>query len=497
MAKNKSKNKNNKQQQSKISPERFMREKARKLPIGKCFITPDWQKDGLAQIIISRIRPDGKIAVGIFLVDTFCVGVKDAVYYTDYTDTEFGEMLQYYKSNLGIEEIGYTEAHNIIYGAISFAEEAGIQPAKKFGIAEYMLEEDTDDVPLIEYEFGKNGKHFLVINEAKTEMHYLNILRNNLGENFEYVIEDENYDEFEGDYNEGSSDHLLSNEDILRGMNKWLGANEESNRHPTEPYSYQYREYPENLVVKHQFITDELLSSDNFDRLPDEVIDRILALPADEAAQDIGNIVLYVIGKTYKSINDGTIGSLDNEVILHSVLLLGQIQSEKSLDAVLELLRQNDDFIEYYLGDWVCEITHYALYSAGRNNVQAIVDYLYQPGLDTLCRTVAVDALAMIVFNHPERRDEIMAIFREFLASMVTRLPKLEACDAHFAGLLISTLIDLNATELIPEIKAVYATDCVDKTIAGSCDSVIRDIKKENEWTKDRYIIPDIHKLYR
>lgn len=96
MAKKKSKNKNSSQQKAKLSPERFMREKARSLPIGKCYITPDWKEDGEAQIIITRQRSNGNLVMGAFLVDTFCLGVKDAGYNEDIPVSVFEEHLDEY-----------------------------------------------------------------------------------------------------------------------------------------------------------------------------------------------------------------------------------------------------------------------------------------------------------------------------------------------------------------------------------------------------------------
>ncbi|MBD5275177.1 MAG: hypothetical protein HDS37_03625 [Bacteroides sp.] len=67
------------------------------------------------------------------------------------------------------EEISYAEAHNLIYGAIEFAEEADIEPYGDFNVAEYILEEDTDKLPLIEYDYGKDGKHVddMICGDAK------------------------------------------------------------------------------------------------------------------------------------------------------------------------------------------------------------------------------------------------------------------------------------------------------------------------------------------
>lgn len=157
--------------------------------------------------------------------------------------------------------------------------------------------------------------------------------------------------------------------------------------------------------MRNQFIADELLSPDNYSCLPPEVIDRILALPKNEAAQDISNIILYTIGKTYKGINDDKIENSDNSAIMHSLILLARLESDKGLDAVLEIMRQTAEFADYHLGDLAPDLLHQALYACGKDNISAIEDYLAQPELDSYLRAQAPEALAMIVFNQPERRD--------------------------------------------------------------------------------------------
>ena len=499
MAKKKSKNKSKGQKQPALSPYRFMREKARTLPVGKCYIAPpDWQESGMAHVIVTRVRPSGNLVMTSFLVDTFCLGVKDAGYHENMTPSDFEEYLNNYRKGMGLEEISYNEAHNIIYGAIAFAEDGGIKPNKEFDPAGYILEEDTEDIPLIEYDFGKNGKHFLVVNPDRKEMPYYHTLKKNLGDDFEYVMPfGEEYEDDSDDDDEYSPLSKIDSETIKKafeGMSKWQ---EESDRHPDEKYTYQYPDYPQTLSVKNQFIADELLSPDNYSCLPREIIDRILALPKDEAAQDISNVILYSIGKTYKGINDDTIESWNNSAIMHSLILLAQLQSDKGLDAVLEIMRQTDEFADYHLGDLTPELLHPALYACGKDNITAIEAYLSQPGLDSYLRSQAPDALAMIIFNQPERRGEIIEVFRRLLINMISNLPVQKACDGTFAGFVMSNLMDIDAKELIPEIKATFATDCVNKTIAGGCKEVIRDIERgRGAISEYKYQIPDIYEQY-
>ncbi len=476
-----------------------MREKARTLPIGKCYISPpDWQESGMAHIIVTRVRPSGNLVMSSFLVDTFCLGVKDAGYHENMTPSDFEEYLNNYRKGMGLEEISYNEAHNIIYGAIAFAEEGGINPNKEFDTAGYILEEDTEDIPLIEYDFGKNGKHLLIVHPDRKEMPYYHILKKNLGDDFEFVMpygdEDEDDDYEEDEYSQLSK---IDSHTIKKALDGMLKMKDESDRHPDEEYTYQYPDYPLTLSVRNQFMADELLSPDNYSCLPREVIDRILALPKDEAARDISNVILYSIGKTYKGINDDTIKSWNNSAIMHSLILLAQLQSDKGLDAVLEIMRQTGEFADYHLGDLTPELLHPALYACGKDNIPAIEDYLNQPGLDSYLRSQAPDAIAMIVFQHPERRDEIINVFRRLLNNMVSNLPVQRACDGTFAGFVMSNLMDIDATELIPEIKATFATDCVNKAIAGDCKKVIKDIERgRGAIDKDKYAIPDIYEQY-
>lgn len=183
-----------------LSPKKYIKEKGRTLPLGKCYITSDWKEQGVSQIIVTRVRPAGNLAIAIFLTDTFCLGVKDIMLNHNLPPYEFEELLESMQQSIGIEEITYNEAHNIIFGAIEWAEEGGIAPHKDFAIAQYLLEEDNDDVPLIEYEFGRNGKHFLVVTSRPEEKRYIATLRKNLGENFDYSIIGNPYSDDYDDY---------------------------------------------------------------------------------------------------------------------------------------------------------------------------------------------------------------------------------------------------------------------------------------------------------
>ena len=166
------------QPQQFLSPERFLKERMRSIPIGKCYVNNDYMEEGYGNVIVTRVHTGGNISFAVYLIDFWCVGVKHCIYKLRIDDFDFDDFV----SRDDYHEISYNEAHNLVYGAIAFAEEAGVQPCKEFALAQYMLEEDTDDIPLIEYEFGKDGKYYFVANDGLEFSKYFPTLKKHLPE---------------------------------------------------------------------------------------------------------------------------------------------------------------------------------------------------------------------------------------------------------------------------------------------------------------------------
>ncbi len=92
------------------------------------------------------------------------------------------------------KEIPYVEFHNWIYGAIEFAEEVGIHPCKEFALTRYLLEEDDDNIDLIEYEYGQDGKHFLVCETVDEAKKYMPMLLKNIGDDFYFMVDGDTFE---------------------------------------------------------------------------------------------------------------------------------------------------------------------------------------------------------------------------------------------------------------------------------------------------------------
>ncbi len=137
-----------------LSPEKYIKQKARTLPIYECWVNSEWAEDGLANITVARQHTGGNFTLGLYLIDTKCLGVKDANYFFNMSPVEYREFLDHQREAMDIENIDYKLAHNIIFAGLEYADDYDFKPHPDFAVAKYILEDDTDDIELIEIGCG-------------------------------------------------------------------------------------------------------------------------------------------------------------------------------------------------------------------------------------------------------------------------------------------------------------------------------------------------------
>jgi len=172
------------------SVEAQIRTRARNLPIHKCYVNQNWQEAQLANILITRKHTNGNITSGRYLVDLKLRGVKDCVYNFNEAPFRTDELVKSYPELY--EECDYNLVHNIIHAGLEFAEDYGFEPHKDFKTAQYILDEDTDDIPLMEIPLGDDGVPVLELSHGQSGQREIALLQKTAGDNFHVVYFDEN-----------------------------------------------------------------------------------------------------------------------------------------------------------------------------------------------------------------------------------------------------------------------------------------------------------------
>lgn len=132
--------------------------KATEFPVYDVRVSMGWQNDGLAQVVVARQLPNLKFLLGIYLVDVFCLGLKDSFVRTHLKYDELTELLGHFPGKL--EDCDYEDARSIVLGGIEYAQQLGFEPIKDWKQTKHIIESERDFEH--NYTFGKDGMPFYI-----------------------------------------------------------------------------------------------------------------------------------------------------------------------------------------------------------------------------------------------------------------------------------------------------------------------------------------------
>ena len=125
-----------------------------------CYINLDFEDRGLASLHIGRKATHGEKATVVFLVDTYCLGVKDC-FGDVVSNGHYREQLEKYQRQ-GVREIDPASARRLIEDAVEYAHSLGLSPHADYPKVKPILNGiDPADAGEI-FEMGKDGKPFFM-----------------------------------------------------------------------------------------------------------------------------------------------------------------------------------------------------------------------------------------------------------------------------------------------------------------------------------------------
>ena len=133
-----------------------------KYPIHECLIPDDLFSTGIGTVVVTRRGVDNSIVVTAFVVDVYCLGVKDALFHlmslNDYENEFRAQVIASHEGDF--ESIHPTCVKKIITGAVQYAKDLGFSPHPDYLKYRGILAGIDSNACPEKYDFGKDGKPF-------------------------------------------------------------------------------------------------------------------------------------------------------------------------------------------------------------------------------------------------------------------------------------------------------------------------------------------------
>ena len=140
------------------TPARTLR-RAREMPIEGAWVQEDWQEQGMAIIVLARTNSSDNVVFGEYVVDYLCTGVKDTAFTTNVSPEVFdNEVIPRRYGGIPPVAAAVELAHEIVWGAVEYAENLGLRPPSAFRQSQRILDASDSFTRPGVVQFGYQGR---------------------------------------------------------------------------------------------------------------------------------------------------------------------------------------------------------------------------------------------------------------------------------------------------------------------------------------------------
>ncbi len=134
---------------------------AEKWPVIGAVAAASLWKDGIGYLAITRRESEGQLVFAVFLVDMYCLGVKNAFWQAG-TQQDYDELIRRMEETQRMRSIGPACLVKVVQGAVDYAKSFGFPPHPDYRHASRLLAGVDPATCPEQFTFGRNGKPFYI-----------------------------------------------------------------------------------------------------------------------------------------------------------------------------------------------------------------------------------------------------------------------------------------------------------------------------------------------
>lgn len=203
-------------------------------------------------------------------------------------------------------------------------------------------------------------------------------------------------------------------------------------------------------------------------RIPMDEMEKLLQLEREPLVADLVQILNHLPKWQAEFLPDADFESQalppDRSFALHALSLLGEIRQAETLPSLFHLLRQDQEFMDLWLGNFLAESFWEILFRVGGHHLHKLGSHLLEDFPAKEARPALLDSLVQIAWHQPVRRQDVFGEFQKLLDAIEAGT---SPHNPDFLGRLFRRLTDLRATQFMPQLKRIFEQHPIETSISG------------------------------
>ena len=158
--------------------------------------------------VISKKLPNGQVAFSSFLVDIYCLGIKDCFSRVG-SEFEFDEFRRQSDERFDLEDVHQTCVRKLVEGAVEYADSLGFRPHKDYKTSKLIFGDIDASLCPSSYQYGKDGKPLYIsgpYDNLARQQRIIAQLNKSQGTNGAGYLVGNHGDDYDEDYDEDGAD---------------------------------------------------------------------------------------------------------------------------------------------------------------------------------------------------------------------------------------------------------------------------------------------------
>ena len=258
---------------------------------------------------------------------------------------------------------------------------------------------------------------------------------------------------------------------LEKGQERWLREKElaiavVADKHPPK------NNEKNPLVFNHPIIAE--LYNHNFE-INQSILREILALPHETVVADLENLLKDSVNRYHYFLDKA---DEDDSLYfpIHALLLLAELKSDSSLPVILDVLSYDSDFIDFWFDGFVTEDLWLIYFKFAENNLHALKNFLFTPGIDTYVKSAVSGAFLQLFLYEKITKDELTLLYQTIFEGFLEADIDGNVIDSDMLAFMVCETRDAGLKELLPTLKKLYDKGYISEGICGTYKDVANDI---------------------
>ncbi len=218
--------------------------------------------------------------------------------------------------------------------------------------------------------------------------------------------------------------------------------------------------------------------------IPGETIEKILALPRPSLIKDLEEVLNEAI-RNFKDY-DGFYEAEPEESLflapIHALFLLGELEAIEALPAISQFLKEDEEFLDFWLGDLLTEEVWLAIYKLAHSDMTQLFPFIMEPVEYVFAKSPYIRAALTYMVLKKTKRSVLAADYKKLTQNLIeqAKVSPEFTDEKDTLRSVVSRAIDYGLIELEEEIKMAIEAELIDNY--GKNDwEIAQDLLVKNE----------------